>query len=73
MVRPPRTAPQAPPAPTVWLILPAYNEAENLPPLLDRVRVAWSGQFPFRVLVVDDGSRDETVSVAAAAARSIPL
>jgi dolichol-phosphate mannosyltransferase len=40
---------------------------------LDRVRVAWSGQFPFRVLVVDDGSRDETVAVAEAAARHIPV
>jgi dolichol-phosphate mannosyltransferase len=58
---------------TVWLVLPAYNEAENLPPLLDRVRLAWSGRFPFRVLVVDDGSRDETVSVAEAAARQMPV
>jgi len=57
----------------VWLVLPAFNEAENLPPLLDRVRVAWSGRFPFRVLVVDDGSRDDTASVAAAAARHIPV
>ena len=58
---------------TVWLVLPPSNEAENLPPLLDRVRGAWSGRFPFRVLVVDDGSRDETASVAAAAAGHIPI
>ncbi len=57
----------------VWLVLPAYNEAENLPPLLARVRAAWSGRFPFRVLVVDDGSHDETVSVAEAAARQMPV
>lgn len=58
---------------TVWLVLPAYNEAENLAPLLDRVRLAWSGRFPFRVLVVDDGSRDGTVAVAEAAARQMPV
>jgi len=54
-------------------VLPSYNEAENLPPLLDRVRAAWSGRFPFRVLVVDDGSRDETASVAEAAAHRLPV
>ncbi len=71
--RPSRTAfPSAPP-PTVWLVLPAYNEADNLPPLLSRVGVAWSGRFPFRVLVVDDGSRDGTVGVAEAAARDLPV
>ncbi len=58
---------------TVWLVLPAYNEAENLAPLLDRVRLAWSGRFPFRVLLVDDGSRDETVSVAEDASRQMPV
>jgi dolichol-phosphate mannosyltransferase len=58
---------------TVWLVLPAYNEAENLPPLLDRVGASWTGRFPFRVLVVDDGSRDETVAVAAAAPRRVPV
>jgi dolichol-phosphate mannosyltransferase len=59
--------------PAVWLVLPAYNEAENLAPLLERVRLAWWGRFPFRVLVVDDGSRDGTVAVAEAAAGQIPV
>lgn len=54
-------------------MLPAYNEAENLAPLLDRVRLAWWGRIPFRVLLVDDGSRDGTVAVAVAAARQIPV
>lgn len=58
---------------TVWLVLPAYNEAQNLPPLLERVRVAWSGRFPFRVLVVDDGSRDETAAVAEAASQTMAV
>ena len=66
-------APRAAQEQTIWLVLPAYNEAENLPPLLDRVRLAWSGRFPFRVLLVDDGSRDETVSVAKAAAHRMPV
>ena len=51
----------------VWLILPAYNEVENLPSLLERVITAWHGLFPFHVVVVDDGSTDDTASVAHAA------
>jgi dolichol-phosphate mannosyltransferase len=70
---PSRTASPAAPPPTVWLVLPAYNEADNLPPLLSRVHVAWSGRFPFHVLVVDDGSRDDTAAVAKAAARHFPV
>lgn len=66
-------AARAEPPLTVWLVLPAYNEAENLAPLLDRVRRAWSGRFGFRVLVVDDGSRDGTVAEAQAAARLMRL
>jgi dolichol-phosphate mannosyltransferase len=79
--RPPSAAPSRPVRPkspaktqaTVWLVLPAYNEAENLVPLLKRVQVAWLGRFPFRVLVVDDGSRDATVAVAEGAGRRLPL
>ena len=57
----------------VWLVLPAYNEAENLPPLLRRVGAAWSGRLRFQVLVVDDGSRDETAAVAEAASGRLPV
>jgi dolichol-phosphate mannosyltransferase len=51
----------------IWLVLPAYNEAENLAPLLERVWAAWTGRFPYTVVVVDDGSLDDTASVANAA------
>ncbi|MDA1194022.1 MAG: glycosyltransferase [Planctomycetota bacterium] len=55
----------------LWVLLPAYNEAENLPPLLEGLSAtlaAWpDGAPPCRVVVVDDGSSDGT----AAAARSV--
>lgn len=41
--------------------MPAYNEAENIVPMLDEVlRVAASLSSDFEVIVVDDGSRDNT-------------
>lgn len=55
----------------LWVLLPAYEEEANLPPLLADLREAmakWSGAPEWRVVVVDDGSRDGTAS----AARSVP-
>jgi polyisoprenyl-phosphate glycosyltransferase len=47
------------------IIVPAYNEQENLPPLLEELRAALSpAGIVFRVLFVDDGSRDHTAAVA---------
>ncbi len=48
----------------VCLALPAYNEAENLPSLLLGWEAVSRGlNRPFRVVVVDDGSRDNTADV----------
>lgn len=43
----------------ISVVIPAYNEAERLPPYLTAVRTYLTGHFPdYEVLVVDDGSRD---------------
>ena len=42
--------------------MPAYNEAGNLPRVIPEVRAAAPG---FDVVIVDDGSRDPTATVAA--------
>jgi len=44
------------------LVIPAYNEAERLPPYLARIREHLTAAFPdgCEVLVVDDGSTDGT-------------
>ncbi len=46
----------------VAVIVPAYNEAENLPATLDRIPRRERPEL--RVVVVDDGSTDDTVAVA---------
>lgn len=43
------------------LVVPMYNEAENVAPLLDRVHLAFDGYpWPWEVILVDDGSSDAT-------------
>jgi Glycosyl transferase family 2 len=48
----------------VAILVPAYNEAENIGYVLDRMPAEVCG-MPTAVLVVDDGSRDGTGDVAA--------
>ncbi len=48
----------------VIVVLPAYNEAENLPPLLGQLHATLGGGGAYHVLVVDDGSTDGTAAVA---------
>ena len=47
--------------PDVSVIVPAYEEAESLPELTERIRAACEeAGFSFQVWIVDDGSRDDT-------------
>jgi dolichol-phosphate mannosyltransferase len=51
--------------PGVWLILPTYNEADNLEALLRAVLPQLAGTgLPHTILVVDDGSPDGTGQIA---------
>jgi glycosyltransferase involved in cell wall biosynthesis len=43
----------------VSIIVPTYNERENIEPLIERRRAVLDG-FPFEILVVDDDSPDKT-------------
>ena len=45
-----------------WLVLPTYNEAENLDPLVEAARAKLPPSA--RVLIVDDGSPDGTGAIA---------
>src|SRR5687767_5630323 len=47
----------------LWVVLPTYNEADNLTPIVDAIRDALAGR-DFRILVVDDASPDGTGAIA---------
>jgi dolichyl-phosphate beta-glucosyltransferase len=47
-------------------VIPAYNEGRRLPPTLEKVQRYLAGR-PHEIVVVDDGSRDDTAARAEAA------
>lgn len=56
----------------VRLIIPAYNEAANLPQLVREIEDVIRGE-PHRLYIVNDGSRDETSSVLERLAAEAPI
>lgn len=61
------------PSTDVSVILPSYNEAENLPSVVDEIiEHLGATNLTFEVLIVDDGSRDGTRRVASDLAKKNP-
>jgi len=57
--------------PDYSIIIPAYNEAKRLAPTLDKVlSFARAQRWKFEVIVVNDGSRDNTADIVATYSRS---
>jgi dolichol-phosphate mannosyltransferase len=58
----------------IHFVLPAYNEAEALPPLLCAIHATLDRSgIEYSVIVVDDGSRDDTARVASQASFHMPV
>ena len=55
------------PQPSLSVVIPAFNEAGNLPGLVDEVIAALRGRVDFELIVVDDHSTDDTLAVLQAA------
>lgn len=56
----------------ITVMMPAFNEEQDLPGLLVRIRDAMSGWADYRVVVVDDGSSDRTADIVREAAAWMP-
>lgn len=58
----------------IWIVLPAFNEAANLSPLLEKINECMFDEgFRYQVILVDDGSHDQTLSIASEYSQQIPL
>lgn len=57
-----------PDTPLVSLVIPCYDEAANLPLLIRRIEEVFDGEPDIEVVLVDNGSSDETPSIMAALA-----
>jgi glycosyltransferase involved in cell wall biosynthesis len=64
--------------PSLAVVIPLLNEEDNVLPLVDAVRGAldgtesWQGRRTWELILVDDGSEDDTAGVVASAARRDP-
>src|SRR5438309_300286 len=57
--------------PSLFVLLPAFNEAAHIGPVVQGVRAVRLDGVEVTPLVVDDGSRDETAEVARAAGATV--
>ncbi|QDT09201.1 glycosyltransferase [Planctomycetes bacterium K23_9] len=58
----------------VIMALPAYNEQESLPELLERIGEAFAdSNLPYEVVIVDDGSSDDTAKIASQMSFQMPI
>lgn len=58
----------------VTIILPAFNEAQNLEPLLKRIQQTLEPlDYLYEVLIVNDGSQDQTAEIARGMSERMPI
>jgi len=56
----------------ISLIIPSYNEKDNITPLVERIDRALAGQ-DYEIVLVDDNSKDGTIEAAEALATRYPV
>jgi len=56
----------------LWIMLPAYNEQTDLPRLLEKLQESLQGK-QYRLVVIDDGSTDETARILASYSGKLDL
>jgi dolichol-phosphate mannosyltransferase len=58
--------------PALSVVVPVFNERDNIPPLLAEIAAALRGRVDFEIVYVDDASKDDSLAVLAAAKAAYP-
>jgi dolichol-phosphate mannosyltransferase len=58
--------------PQLSVVVPVFNERDNIPPLLAEIAAALRGKVEFEIVYVDDDSSDDSVAVLASAKPNYP-
>ena len=58
--------------PDLSVVVPVFNERDNIPPLLAEIAAALRGRADFEIVYVDDASKDDSLAVLSAAKARFP-
>ncbi|MGH8173793.1 MAG: glycosyltransferase family 2 protein [Rhodanobacteraceae bacterium] len=58
--------------PQLSVVVPVFNERDNIPPLLAEIARALRGRADFEIVYVDDASKDDSLDVLSRAKRDYP-
>ena len=58
--------------PQLSVVVPVFNERDNVLPLIDEIAAALRGKADFEIVYVDDASKDDTLAVLTAARADFP-
>lgn len=61
-----------PQLPEISVVVPVFNEQDNVPPLVHEIVAALRGVVPFEIVYVDDDSRDGTLAVLQELKHQVP-
>jgi dolichol-phosphate mannosyltransferase len=59
-------------SPALSVVVPVFNERDNVTPLIDEITAALRGRIDFEIVYVDDHSRDDTLAVLQALKARVP-
>ena len=59
-------------APALSVVVPVFNERDNVTPLIDEIAAALRGRVAFEIVYVDDHSRDDTLAVLQGLKATVP-
>ena len=58
--------------PELSVVVPVFNERDNVAPLVGEIVAALRGHVPFEIVYVDDNSRDDSLAVLQGLKASTP-